>query len=124
MKIHDLDEGKRADDEFVEDKELAWDGVYLLGWYDHEGKGYLTTWKGTMPYVHVVVTGCNGLNMPLWDAHVPPNARLHPVPGDKDPEDYAKEMGGYHAFGWKIPVVRRTPGVPQSATMGKPVTSR
>jgi hypothetical protein len=95
--------------EFYEDQAPAWDNTYLLGWEDREGKSYLTTWDGDLPMVHVVVTGCNGINMPLWDAPVPDGAQLHRVPDDDNPKEYARKIGGFYAFGWRVPVKRKEP---------------
>jgi len=95
--------------DFVEDQPLDWQSVYLLAWYDHMGRAYLTTWNGDLPIVHVVVTGCKELNMPLWDAPVPEGARLHRIPDDYDPQEYARKLGGFHAFGWRVPVKRKEP---------------
>lgn len=95
--------------EFVEDRELTWDSTYLLAWYDRAGKAYLTTWSGDLPVIHVVVTGCSPMNMPLWNAPVPRGAQLHLVPDGKDPQEYACQLGGYHAFGWRVPVKRKEP---------------
>jgi len=83
-------------------RELSWDHVYLLGWFNEQGHPFLTTWDGNLPMVHVVVTGVKPLTMPLWSAPVPPNAHLHEIPADKAPQEYAQEMGGYHAFGWYL----------------------
>lgn len=95
--------------EFVEDQAPTFENTYLLAWYDREGRSYLTTWQGDLPIVHVVVTGCNGMNMPLWDAPVPKGAQLHRVPEGRDPQEYAREIGGNHAFGWRVPVKRKEP---------------
>lgn len=81
---------------------IDWDHVYLLGWYGHDGKPYLTTWDGNLPYVNVVVTGCDHFNMPMWKAPVPKGAELHAIPEDKNPQEYAIEINGYHALGWYI----------------------
>lgn len=95
--------------DFIEDQGPTWDTTYLLGWYDETGSSYLTTWQGDLPMIHVVVTGCSGLDMPLWDAPVPMNAKMLAVPAGEVPQDYARKMGGYHAFGWHMPVKRREP---------------
>lgn len=94
--------------EFYEDQALDWNNTYLLGWYDENGRSFLTTWSGDLPMIQVVVTGCNGINMPLWNAQVPKGAKLHPVPHDTEPRDYARKLGGYHAFGWRVPVTRKS----------------
>lgn len=86
---------------------LDWSEHYLLGWYDRSGRAYLTTWDGDLPVVHVVVTGCAESRIPLWSAKVPPGARLEPVPEGQDPHEYAAELGGYHAIGWRVPVPGR-----------------
>ena len=86
----------------VYESNLDWDHLWLLGWYDHNGQGYLTTWEGSMPYVHVVITGVKGINFPLWRAPVPQYADIHEIPEGKDPKEYAKEIGGYYAFGWLL----------------------
>lgn len=88
-------------------KQIDWDHVYLLAWYDQTGKSYLTTWDGDLPYVHVVVTGLGGRHMPLWkSSDVPSGAQLHLVPDDvtdfRQQIEYANKMGGYLALGWYI----------------------
>lgn len=80
---------------------VDWDHVYLLGWYDHEGRDYLTSWDGDLPYVNVVVLGVlPETGMPLWNASVPEGAMVEEIPEGVDPHEYAKEKGGYYAFGW------------------------
>jgi hypothetical protein len=82
-------------------EEIDWDHVYLLGWYDHEGTPYLSTWAGDRPRVDVVVFGTGGgLLMPLWDGAVPKGVAFEPVPEGEEPLAYAKSRGGYYAFGW------------------------
>jgi hypothetical protein len=95
--------------EFVEDQPLTWENTYLLAWYDRAGKSYLTSWDGDLPMIHVVVTGCSGMNMPLWNAPVPSGATIHPIPPSTDPQEYARQLGGYYAFGWRVPVKRKEP---------------
>ncbi len=95
--------------DFLEDQTPTWENTYLLAWYDRTGRSYLTTWDGNLPIVHVVVTGCNGMNMPLWNAPVPEGAQLHRVPDDMDPQEYARKLGGFYAFGWRVPVKRKEP---------------
>ena len=36
---------------------IDWNHVYLLAWYGPDGRPYLTTWSGDLPYITVVVTG-------------------------------------------------------------------
>lgn len=85
---------------------LTWDNLYLLGWTSRNGRANLTTWNGDRPLVHVIVTGVAEHHMPMWSAPVPVSARIHEIPLDREREQYAKEIGGYVAFGWKIPVKR------------------
>lgn len=92
---------------FIEDQDPTWANTYLLGWYD-KGRGYLTTWDGDLPMVNVVVTGFNAtLGPPMWNAPVPEGAQLHRIPDDFTPEAYAQKLGGVHAFGWRVPVIRK-----------------
>jgi hypothetical protein len=98
-----------SESEFIEDQGPSWDNTYLLAWYDREGKAYLTTWSGDLHIVHVVVTGCRAMEMPIWDAPVPGNAKLHSIPAGVDPQEHARALGGYHAFGWHVPVKRKEP---------------
>lgn len=79
----------------------SWEHVYLLGWYDRSGRPYLTSWGGDMPVYDYVVVGCSPMRMPMWDAQVPENAKVYSIPVGKTAQDYAKEMGGYHAIGWR-----------------------
>jgi hypothetical protein len=95
-------------DEREKHEALDWSQVYLLAWYDDQGRGYLTTWGGSLPVYSFVVTGCNGGNIPLWDAPLPTSARVYQVPAGRDPQNFANEMGGYHAIGWKVPVKRKS----------------
>lgn len=82
--------------------EPSWDSVYLLGWYDRNDRPFLTTWDGNRPLVAFVVTGVNGMTMPLWRAPVPHGAALHRIPEGKDAADYARELGGFRAVGWEL----------------------
>ncbi len=87
---------------------VDWDHVYLLAWYDRDRQGYLTTWDGDLPYIHVVITGLSDGHahrhgMPLWKAPVPPGAELVQVPEGRDPHEYAAELGGFYAMGWHMP---------------------
>jgi hypothetical protein len=91
---------------FIEDQDPDWSNTYLLGWHQ-DGRPYLTTWDGDLPMVDVIVTGHSVYGPPMWDAPVPEGARLHRIPNDYSPEAYAAKLGGVHAFGWRIPVVRK-----------------
>lgn len=88
--------------------------MYLLGWYDENGRPYLTTWDGPAPLVGVVVTGVHPIQMPLWSAPVPSGAKLHPVPREAVTVEqriaHAKTLGGYYAFGWvlELPIERKS----------------
>ena len=88
------------------DKFIDWRHVYLLGWYDETGKGYLSTWDGDLPYVHVVVTSLAGRPMPLWRGAVPRGAEMHLVPDEvadlRQRVAYATKMGGYYALAWYL----------------------
>jgi hypothetical protein len=90
----------------------TWDNTYLLGWFDN-GRPYLTSWDSHVPMAMVscVVTGSRG-NPPMWDAPVPPGAKIHPIPSDcvtqSQCELYAASIGGVYAFGWRVPVARKT----------------
>jgi len=88
----------------MEDKEMKfdWDHIYLLGWYDQNGKAFLTTWEGDLPQVSVVVTGVSPYGPPLWRTPVPAGCTLHAIPLGKSNQEYAKELGGVVAFGWYI----------------------
>lgn len=99
----------RIDTEDPLNDELTWDNVYLLGWHDAMGKAFLTTWHddGTMTMVNVVITGASPMSMPMWNAPVPMGAKVHRVPDDVDPKEWAKKLGGFHAFGWRVPKVER-----------------
>ena len=95
----------------VPPEKLTWDHIYLLGWIDHEGQSYLTTWEGNLPRLEVIVYGVNGLNMPLWDASVPPGARLEAVPEGKDGLGEARLHGGLLALAWYVAerITRKAP---------------
>lgn len=85
------------------DEELSWDNVYLLGWYGEDGRQYLTSWVGDLPYVYVYVTGSRGMGPPLWSAPVT-RERVFRMPGHlgtfEEKIAYAKTQGGLYAFGW------------------------
>jgi hypothetical protein len=81
---------------------LDWNHLYLLGWYDRDGRSNLTTWHGDYPMLTVVVTGVNGLTLPLWDAPVPPNARFEVTADLEGALAKARSEGGYAAIGWYI----------------------
>lgn len=88
-------------------KQIDWAHVYLLGWYDETGKGYLSTWDGDLPYVYVVVTGVPAHRMPLWKAPIPTSsASLSLVPEEvtdlRQQIEYATSKGGYLAIAWYI----------------------
>jgi hypothetical protein len=92
---------------FIQDFSPSFDHVYLLGWYDETGKPFLSSWDGSRPVRNFVITGAKPTEVPLWNAAVPPNAKLYFVPMGKDPKEYAKELGGYHAIGWWMPKIDR-----------------
>ena len=77
-----------------------WQHIYLLGWEDHAGQSYLSTWSGDLPWVEVVVH--NTQLVPLWNAPVPPSARLESIPEGEDGREYAQRVGGFFAFGWYV----------------------
>lgn len=52
--------------------------------------------------VKVVVTGVKGENMPLLNAPVLNGAKVHLIPEDRNPFDYAKAIGGFYALGFYI----------------------
>jgi hypothetical protein len=81
---------------------VTWDHVYLLGWYAENGRANLTSWDGNAPMIDVVVVGLHGRRVPVWNAPVPDGAQLVRVPEDADPQEFAREHGGLHAFGWHL----------------------
>jgi hypothetical protein len=87
----------------TEEMKFDWDHIYLLSWYDQNGKAYLTTWEGDLPIIAVVVTGARKpYGPPLWRAPVPAGCELHEIPTGKGNQEYAKELGGVVAIGWYI----------------------
>ena len=94
---------------------LDWDFTYLLGWYDANGRDYLSSWMGNLPPVEVVVIGHNkSIGPPLWNAPVPPLCKVYRMPSHitdiKAKIDYASHLGGVYAFGWILDkAVDRTP---------------
>lgn len=88
----------------MDEKEMKfdWDHIYLLGWYDENGKAFLTTWEGSQPLIYVVVTGASPYGPPLWRAPIPKDCELHEIPTGKGNQEYAKGLGGVLAFGWYI----------------------
>ncbi|MBA7593193.1 hypothetical protein ES703_00110 [subsurface metagenome] len=94
---------------------IDWNHIYLLAWYGPDGRPYLTTWSGDLPYITVVVTGpdVQKWGPPLWDApaNCKPNPywfpshhfseyQLHEVKPDEDPTEKARQLGGVKAMGW------------------------
>jgi hypothetical protein len=87
------------------EQKLDWWNVYLLGWHDHNGRSYLTSWDGDAEVVHVVITGASEIEMSqaMWHGPIPPRSIIHEIPSGIDPDEHAKQIGGYHAFGWYMP---------------------
>ncbi len=81
---------------------LDWDHVELVGWYDRQGKAYLIPLQRNGPDVSVIVTGVREAQIPLLDIPVPTGARLHAVPEDRNPFQYAKELAGFYAVGFYV----------------------
>ncbi len=79
-----------------------WSHIQLLGWYDHRGRAYLIPLQDSRPTVKMVITGVKEADMPLLDMPVPKGATLHPIPEDRNPYEYAKEMGGFYAVGFYV----------------------
>ncbi len=90
---------------------LTWNHIYILGWIDHEGQSYLTTWEGDLPRLDVIIYGVNGFNIPLWDACVPSGARLEAVPEGEDGQAWARSHGGLLALAWYVAegITRKSP---------------
>ena len=78
---------------------IDWGHVQLLGWYDHRGKAYLIPLQDSRPTVKTVITGVKEAEVPLLDMPVPKGAALHTIPEDRNPYEYAKEIGGFYAVG-------------------------
>lgn len=70
-----------------------------MGWYDHRGRAYLIPLQDTRPTVRVVITGVKESEVPLLDMPVPKGAALHTIPEERNPYEYAKELGGFYAVG-------------------------
>ena len=86
--------------------ELDWDHTYILGWYDHSNRAYLSSWdnRGNLEEIRVIVYGnVNSFNFPLWDTTVPNGVTVFKVPQNKNQFDLARETGGYYAIAWNIP---------------------
>ncbi len=81
---------------------LDWDHVELVGWYDHQGRAYVVPLEWCGPHISVIVTGVREAEMPLLDIPVPEGARLHTVPEDLNPFEYAKTLGGFYAVGFYV----------------------
>lgn len=91
---------------------VDWSNTYLLGWYDRDGNAYLSTWTGAQEGIEVVVLNCPPDKMPMWDAPIPNGVTGIVVPPELDGQKLAHELGGYYAFGWKVPVTRRSASAP------------
>ncbi len=81
---------------------VDWNHIELLGWYDYSGKSYSVIVEGNRPMVKVVVTGVEGEAIPLLNAPVKNGAKLHTIPEERNPFDYAKELNGFYAVGFYI----------------------
>ncbi len=81
---------------------IDWNHVELLGWYDHACKSHSMIIEGNRPMVKVMVTGVEEKKIPLLNAHVGNEARLHLIPDDSNPFMYAKENHGIYAVGFYI----------------------
>ena len=79
-----------------------WNHIQLFGWYDREGVAYLIPLEPHGPTIGVVVTGVKEAEMPLLDIRVPSGAGLHLIPIDRNPYQYARELGGFYAVGFYI----------------------
>jgi hypothetical protein len=79
-----------------------WRHIQLLGWYDRRGRAYLVPLQDSRPSVKLVITGAKEAEVPLLDMPVPKGAALHIVPDDKNPYEYAKELGGFYAVGFYV----------------------
>ncbi|GEM_PF-560051 len=79
---------------------LDWDHIELVGWYDHQGRAYLIPLERDGTHISVIVTGVREAEIPLLDIPAPSQARLHMVPEDRNPFEYAKELGGFYAVGF------------------------
>ncbi len=73
---------------------------YILGWYDQNGRSYLSTWEGP-PVSYAVLTGVSPLKIAVWGRLLPQTAKLHEIPADKDKFEFAKELGGHVVLGWR-----------------------
>jgi len=82
---------------------FPWENVLLLGWYGADGRAHISEFKGNVPILHVVVTGCDERLIPLGDgAPVPDGAKVMLIPEGRNPSEYAREIGGVHAIGWEM----------------------
>lgn len=88
---------------------LSWDNVYLLCWFDGQGKGHSTTWDGDLPLIYVMVQGYR-ISPPMWAAPVE-RAVLNEFPPEVSTQEervrYATAHGGVCAFGWRVHHVDR-----------------
>ncbi len=50
----------------------------------------------------LVVTGVKEAEVPLLDMPAPSGAALHIIPDDRNPYEYAKELGGFYAVGFYV----------------------
>jgi len=81
---------------------ISFDELYLLGWYDRIGRSHLTSWEddGSMEHVQVVVTGDGPV--PLWGNEPSPYTKAYLVPENREWGEYATELNGCRAFGWRV----------------------
>lgn len=101
---------------------MAWDRVYLLGYYGPPPGhvSYLSSWDDredeAVEYVHVVLHGCRVGSVPLWGSPPPSGASYEEMPASAEGGrlKYADERGGLYAFGWRV----RVPPPPGSSDPG------
>lgn len=97
---------------------IDWDHIYILAWYDHDGKGYLSSWQGDYPKVYVLVEGLRSgplgfVQMPMWNAPVPEGVTLREIDQELPFQDMlgvSRDRDALLALAWVMPeVIDRTP---------------
>jgi len=84
---------------------LSWNHIYLLAWWDANGRPLMTTWEGDLPKVFVVVTNARRCGPPLWDAPVDGAQLVCFVPKELPLDKkitYAADREGFLALGWYV----------------------
>ncbi len=81
----------------------GWESFYGLGWIGTDGRPHLTTWDSDRPVVAMLSVDCAPHRIPLWNAVVPPGARLIPMPTSAEELDQLVRLRcARKVIGWRM----------------------